>query len=169
MFSTWTLVSSWQKYELSISSKHFVAPSKTTTVLRVLHKDERNFNTTDLHFRSLWGPRTPLRTTEANLDCVFLVLVVPVIGWCPTPLGILSQQWGQRVIYWPYLATKGPVLPDQRLQSPRGVYQTSGLPPRVGTHCPDGQTRHWDRRFHSTTHQKHLRKVCMTITSFNKQ
>ena len=55
MLSTWTLVSSWQKYQLSISAKRFVAPSKTTTVLQVLHKDERNFNTTGLHLRSLWS------------------------------------------------------------------------------------------------------------------
>ena len=33
----------------------FVAPSKTTTVLRVLPKVERNFNTTDLYFRSVCG------------------------------------------------------------------------------------------------------------------
>ena len=43
-----------------------MALSKTITVLRVLHKDERNFNTTDLHFRSLCDART------ANVEVISL-------------------------------------------------------------------------------------------------
>ena len=46
-----------------------MAQSKTTTVLRVLHKDERNFNTTELVFKSVCTLST-LQLLSHSYACV---------------------------------------------------------------------------------------------------
>ena len=42
------------------------------------------------------GPRTPSRTTDANVDCAFvenaLVFVVPKIGWAQAPLILIRTK-----------------------------------------------------------------------------